>query len=260
MCFDWDAVPPALPAGLSRGRVSGGAAAELLELESADATHFSAAFAAAADSDGPAVVIYPDVRGLFGFYIELAERFAAAGHHAIAIDYFSRTAGLAPRDESFDYVPHVPQTRSEQIQMDTAAAIEAVAERTGERRAVTVGFCFGGGESFLATTNNSLALAGAVGFYAGLDRARWGGSLDSPLERARYMHGPLLGLFGGADPGIPVELVEEFKRRLDEAGVENEIHIYPDAPHSFFDRKQEEYAEISADAWRRVLAFLARVG
>ncbi|MFL5840829.1 MAG: dienelactone hydrolase family protein [Thermoleophilaceae bacterium] len=258
MCFEWDAVPPDLPPDLSRGRVAGGAAAELLELEAADGARFSAAFAGAADPQGPAVVVDPDVRGLYRFYVELTERFAAAGHHAIAIDYFGRTAGLGPRDEGFDYMPHVPQTRSEQIQMDTAAAIEAVAGRTGERRAVTVGFCFGGGESFLATTNNSLALAGAVGFYAGLDRSKWGEGLDSPLDRARYMHGPLLGLFGGADEGIPAEMLDEFKRRLDRAGVENEIHVYPGAPHSFFDRKQDEYAEISEDAWRRVLAFLSR--
>jgi carboxymethylenebutenolidase len=73
------------------------------------------------------------------------------------------------------------------------------------------------------------------------------------------MRGPLLGLFGGADESIPVEEVDDFRRRLDEAGVENEIHVYPDTPHSFFDRKQEEYAAESEDAWRRVLAFLERL-
>jgi carboxymethylenebutenolidase len=255
MCFEWDATPPDVPADLLPARAAGAAAAELLELESDDGTHFSAAIAGAADPRGPAVVIYPDVRGLYRFYIELAERFAGAGHHAVAIDYFGRTAGLGPREEDFDYMPHVPETRSEQIQMDTAAAIATLAERTGERRVVTVGFCFGGGESFLATTNNSLALTGAVGFYAGLDRTKWG--LESPLDRAVYMHGPLLGLFGGADQGIPPALLDDFKHRLDEAGVENDIHVYPGAPHSFFDRKQDEYAEASEDAWRRVLAFLA---
>jgi carboxymethylenebutenolidase len=255
MCFEWDAVPPDLPAGMQRA--AGGSAAEILELESADGARFSAAFAGAADPSGPAVVIYPDVRGLYRFYIELAERFAEAGHHAIAIDYFGRTAGLGPRDADFDYVSHVPQTRSAQVQMDTAAAIAAVEQRVGVARAVTVGFCFGGGESLLATTNAQLGLAGAVGFYAGLDRTRWG--LESPLERAADMHGPLLGLFGGADQGIPAELVEDLERRLAEAGVEHDIHIYPDAPHSFFDRKQDEYAQESEDAWRRVLALLARL-
>jgi carboxymethylenebutenolidase len=257
MCFEWDAVPPDVPVDLLGARAAGGAAAELVELESADGARVSAAFAGSPGAQGPIVVIYPDVRGLYRFYIELAERFAAAGHHAIAIDFFARTAGLGPREEDFDYLTHVPQTRSEQIQMDTAAAVDLVAERTGERRAVTVGFCFGGGESFLATTNNALGLKGAVGFYAGLDRSRWG--LESPPERAGHMHGPLLGLFGGADEGIPRELVDDFERRLAKAGVEHDIHVYPDAPHSFFDRRQDEYVEESEDAWRRVLAFLARI-
>jgi carboxymethylenebutenolidase len=253
MCFEFDAVPPDLPIDVPRA--AGGAAAELLEVESADGTHFSAAFAGAAEVRGPGVVIYPDVRGVYPFYIQLAERFAEAGHHAVAIDYFGRTAGLGPRGEDFDYLPHIPETRSTQIQADTMAALDVVRERVGETRFVSVGFCFGGGESFLATTNNDLGLIGAVGFYAGLDRSRWG--LEGPLDRAADMHGPLLGLFGGADQGITQEQIDEFSRRLDAAGAEHDFHVYPDAPHSFFDRKQEEYAEVSEDAWRRVLAFLA---
>ena len=253
MCFEFDAVPPELPIDIPRA--AGGAPAELLELESDDGTRFAAAFAGAADGGGPAVVIHPDVRGLYPFYIELAERFAEAGHHAVAIDFFGRTAGLGPRGEDFDYAEHVPQTRPAQVQADTRAALDAVAERTGEQRAVSVGFCFGGGESFLATTNRDLGLLGAVGFYPGLVRARWG--LEAPMDRAADMHGPLLGLFGGADQGISQEQINEFSRRLDDAGVEHEFHVYPGAPHSFFDRRQEEFAEASEDAWRRVLAFLA---
>jgi carboxymethylenebutenolidase len=254
MCFEFDAIPPELPAGLAIPRASGGAAAELLELESADGTRFSAAFAGAADARGPAVVIYPDVRGLYPFYIQLAERFAQAGHHAIAIDYFGRTAGLGPRGEDFDYPQHVPQTKSKQIQADTRAAVDAVAERAGERSAVSVGFCFGGGESFLAATNEELGLAGAVGFYAGLDRSKWG--LASPTDHAADLRCPFLGLFGGADQGIPVEMVERFDADLDASGRPHEIVIYPGAPHSFFDRGFEEFAEASEDAWRRVLGFL----
>src|SRR5438270_584389 len=87
-------------------------------------------------------------------------------------------------------------------------------------------------------TRFSAALAGAVGFYAGLNTERWG--IKSPVERAAEMHGPLLGLFGGADQGIPVELVERFDGALADAGVEHEIKVYPGAPHSFFDRKYEE--------------------
>jgi carboxymethylenebutenolidase len=255
MCFDFDSIPPDLPPDVPR--LAGGAAAEILELESADGTRFSAAFAGASEGSGPAVVIYPDVRGLYPFYMQLAERFAEAGHHAVVVDYFGRTAGLGPRGEDFDYVEHIPQTRSSQIQQDTMAAVDAVNERVGETGFASVGFCFGGGESFLATTNDELGLLGAVGFYAGLVRARWG--LEGPMDRAQDMHGPLLGLFGGADEGIPQEQRDEFSRKLTEAGVEHDFHVYPGAPHSFFDRKQEEFAEISEDAWRRVLAFLKRL-
>src|SRR4051812_17376100 len=187
MCFEFDAVPPALPNDIPRA--AGGAAAEVLELESPDGTRFSAAFAGAAEVRGPGVVIYPDVRGLYPFYIQLAERFAEAGHPAVTIDYFGRTAGLGPREDDFDYVTHIPQTRSAQIQEDTMAAVDEVSRRVGETRFVSVGFCFGGGESFMATTNTDLGLAGAVAFYGGLSREKWG--LESPLDRAQDMHGPL---------------------------------------------------------------------
>ena len=102
MCFAFDARPPELPADLARPRIAGGASAELLELTSADGTALSAALAEAPEPSGRAVVILPDVRGLYPFYSELAERFAQAGHHAIALDYFGRTAGLGPRDERFE--------------------------------------------------------------------------------------------------------------------------------------------------------------
>src|SRR5512133_491578 len=113
MCFAFDAHPPDLPADLARPRLAGGAAAELLELTSADGTRFAAALAQAPDASGPGVVVLPDVRGLYRFYIELTERFVQAGHHAIAIDYFGRTAGIGERDNDWDYWPHVLQTRVE---------------------------------------------------------------------------------------------------------------------------------------------------
>src|SRR3954462_13963801 len=176
MCFAFDAHPPDLPADLVRHpRMAGGAGAETLELTSADGTTFSAAFAAAAEpSGGPAVIIFPDVRGLYRFYIELAERFAEAGHHAIAIDYFGRTAGTGERENDWEYMPHVDQTQAAKIQQDVAAAIAALRERTGAERFVTVGFCFGGTQSFLAALNADLPLGGVVGFYGGLTRDRPG--------------------------------------------------------------------------------------
>jgi carboxymethylenebutenolidase len=254
MCFAFDARPPDLPRDLRLAPIAGGAGPEVLELHSADGTRFSAALTESPQPAGPAVVILPDVRGLYPFYIELAERFAQAGHHAISIDYFGRTAGLGPRGEDFEYMPHVQQLKVPQVQADIAAAIDVLHDRFGAGAVATVGFCLGGLQSFLAAMSQQLALAAAVGFYGVLDASRMG--VPGPIERATEIRCPILGLFGEADQAIPVEQVDEFASRLTEAEIEHEIHVYPGAPHSFFDRRFEEHAEASEDAWRRTLRFL----
>ena len=66
----------------------------------------------------------------------------------------------------------------------------------------------------------------------------------------------MLGLFGGADPAIPAEHVAAFEARLTEQGLPHRLVTYEDAPHSFFDRKAEEFAEASAAAWDEVTRFL----
>jgi carboxymethylenebutenolidase len=257
MCFEFDARPPDLPAGMGLPPIGGGAAAELVELESADGTHFSAALAPAPDRGGTGVVILPDVRGLYPFYIELAEKFTQAGHHAIAIDYYARTAGLGPRGEDFDYAPHREQVKLELAAQDSSAAIAELRRRTGAESVVSVGFCFGGSMSFVFGANPDLDLIGVIGLYGVLDPSRFDG--HGVLTQARNIRRPVLGLFGGADQAIPADQVEEFEAALTEAGVEHEIHVYPGAPHSFFDRKQDEFAEESEDAWRRILGFLAGI-
>ena len=77
------------------------------------------------------------------------------------------------------------------------------------------------------------------------------------LEAARLIKTPVLGLFGGADPAIPADQVQALDQTLERAAVEHEIVTYPGAPHSFFDRRAAEYAEASADAWKRVLDFIS---
>jgi carboxymethylenebutenolidase len=255
MCFDYGSRPPELPTDLVCRSIAGGAAAELLTLESDDGTAFSTALAQAHESDEPGVVIIPDVRGLYPFYIELAERFAEAGHHAIAFDYYGRTAGLGPRDDQFDYGPHRELVKLDQALDDLAAAAAELRRRTGTSPPVTVGFCFGGSLSFVAGASPDLDLAGVVGLYGVLDPSRFDGR--GVLTQAADIERPALGLFGGADQAIPREQIDEFEAALSSAGVDHEIHVYPGAPHSFFDRKQDEFAEESEDAWRRILGFLA---
>jgi carboxymethylenebutenolidase len=257
MCFDHDSRPPEVPTDLIRRPIAGGAPAEQLMLTSADGTEFSAAIARTPEDGETGVVIIPDVRGLYPFYIELAERFAQAGHHAIAFDYYGRTAGLGPRDDEFEYMPHRQQVKLDQALEDLAATNAALSERTGAEAVVTVGFCFGGSMSFVAGADPTLDLTGVVGLYGVLDRSRFDG--QGVLAQAADIRRPVLGLFGGADEAIPQEQIDEFESMLSQAGVDHVIHVYRGAPHSFFDKKQDEFAEESEDAWRRILGFLNRL-
>jgi carboxymethylenebutenolidase len=263
MCFDHDSRPPALPAERVLAPLAGGAGAEALTLRSADGTEFSAALARTPEPTPVGVVIIPDVRGLYRFYIELAERFAEAGHAAIAFDFLARTAGVGVRGEEFDYMPHVRQTTVEQLQADVAASVAALRERTGVERVAVVGFCFGGAQAFLLSARDDVGLDAVIGFYGRIVTPAdhpMAGVVPTVLDAVPRMTLPILGLFGGDDPGIPLETVEAFDQALDASGLEHEIVVYPDAPHSFFDRKYEEHADACTDAWRRVLSFLERIG
>jgi len=251
MCYDSDARPPDLP---SAGGTASGAD---LVLTANDGNQFSAYLAQPDQPTGAQIVIFPDVRGLHQFYKELALRFAEAGVRALAIDYFGRTAGTTARDDSFEFWPHVQQMQAAGLEADANAAFDYLRQGEGANNPTfTVGFCMGGTLSLLTATR-PVGLAGAIGFYAGLTRAlpAFGGA--TLLEQAKNIKYPVLGLFGGADQGIPVSDVEKFNQELHKAGIEHSITIYPEAPHSFFDRRADQYAEASADAWQRVLAFIA---
>ena len=80
--------------------------------------------------------------------------------------------------------------------------------------------------------------------------------VGTALDNAQHVAFPVEGFFGEADQGIPVSAVHELDARLDQAGVEHHLTIYPGATHSFFDRRSAEFAAASADAWQKLLAFI----
>jgi carboxymethylenebutenolidase len=247
MCFDTDSTPP-IPV-LSGAAISH----DSLVLTAVDGNECAAFSAEPDDRSEVGVVILPDVRGLYRFYEELALRFAERGYAAIAFDYFGRTAGVAKRDDDFEYMPHVQQTTPDTVQADVGAAVAYLRDR-GVTAIFTVGFCMGGRHSWFASAAGH-GLAGAIGFY-GFPTKRNG--VPGPAEQAGTMTAPILALQAGADQNITKVENDAFERALTEAGVEHELVVYEGAPHSFFDRKQEEFADASADAWDRVLAFIER--
>lgn len=250
MCYDDNAIPPTPPgnAGAARG--------EELVLMAEDGNRFYAYLAWPEHPSNAQIIIYPDVRGLHNFYRELAMRFAEVGVTALAIDYFGRTAGLSARDNTFDYVPHVREMTLDSFFADVRAALAYLREGDGAHRATFVtGFCLGGSLTYISGTQD-FGLAGVIGFYGSLSRQMAGAAkpvVDIGAEE-RY---PLLGLFGGADQAIPVEQVHQFEEGVKQSGVEYKIIVYPGAPHSFFDRRFEDYADASADAWKQMLGFIS---
>jgi carboxymethylenebutenolidase len=245
MCFDLDSAPPIAP-------IEGGAVDHRdLELDAGDGNRLAAFAALPEEPSDVGVVIIPDVRGLYRFYEELALRFAERGIAAVAIDFYGRTAGVEKRGEDFEYPDHRVQTTPEGVQADVRAGVDWLRDQ-GIGSIFTVGFCFGGRHSWLAGAAGH-GLNGSVGFY-GMPA----GDSPNPIERASDMDTPILALQGGADQHITAEHNDAFDEALAAAGVEHEVVTFPGAPHSFFDRKQEEFADASADAWSRTLEFIER--
>ncbi len=223
-----------------------------IELVASDGTRLRAHSARPEGRPRGGVVILPDVRGLHPYYEDLAVRFAEAGFSTVAIDYFGRTAGTAPRDDAFDWKSHVARTTPEGIARDVAAAVAFLrAEPDGAARPIfSVGFCFGGSNSW-RQSGEGQGLAGCIGFYGG-----------RPMERAAAaipkMTAPLLMLLAGADQGTPPEEFEQFAAQVRARGLEVESHTYPGAPHSYFDRSFAEHRAACDDSWKRILDFTAR--
>ena len=245
MCFDPSVLPP------DPARSGMRSTTERTVLVADDGNRFAATVARTRERASAGVVVIPDVRGLHPFYERLADQLADAGVHVVAIDPYGRTAGAEHRDEGFDHGPHRAAVRDVGIRADVQAAADAL-RREGAAAVSTMGFCFGGRASLMQASQEGVD--GVIAFYGPPTGRLEGGA--SPLAEAPSVRVPVLGLYGGADRGIPVEDVETYDRALEAAGVEHRLVVYPGAPHSFFDRSMTEHAEACQDAWARVLGFL----
>ena len=242
MCHDDDSRPPRPPVG---GEVS---SPGLFTRTAADGHSFAAYEAIPATPNGRNVVILPDVRGLHPYYEALAVRFAEAGFHTVAFDYFGRSQGVSQRDDDFDWQSEIGTLTPADVQADVAATA-AHARTLNDGPTFTVGFCFGGSHSWRLSASD-LDLAGVMGFYG---RPPMIADVEPALAK------PLLLLAGGADSATPVEDFQALDSRLTTAGVDHELYVYDGAPHSFFDRAFAEWKPACDDAWTRMISFTDRL-
>lgn len=250
MCHEFDALPavPHVP-GTSVNHARP-------DLTASDGTSLSAFAATPTGSPRGGVVVLPDNRGLSSFYEVLACRIAELGYSAVAIDYYGRTAGPAPqRGADFPFMEHLMRVSRPGLEADLRAAVEFLRSSDGGacKAVFALGFCFGGRQAYFAATLGH-GLAGVTGFY-GFPGEIMGA--PGPTARAAQIASPVLAIWAGADQ-IGVDQIDAFLRAMSDHGVEHESVTYPEAPHSFFDLKQADWQEASADAWNRVCKFLDR--
>jgi carboxymethylenebutenolidase len=247
MCFDTEALPP------DPARTGMLGSSERTTLTADDGNRFATTIARTREPASAGIVVIPDVRGLHRYYERLAEHLADAGVHAVAIDPYGRTAGAEHRADGFDHVEHRAAASDEGLRADVRAAADAL-RGMGATAVISMGFCFGGRASLMQASQESVD--GVIAFY-GPPTTREGDQ-PSALDEARdgRVRAPVLGLYGGADRGIPQADVDAYDQALEVAGIEHRVVVYPGAPHSFLDRTMTAHAEACRDAWARVLGFV----
>lgn len=208
-----------------------------------------------------AVLIIHDIWGYTDFYKDLARRITEHGHAAALVDFFGRQGELpesmrtpergSPPDAAERARQRQHQLSDERFLADMQTAVDDLHARNAGRVACW-GFCMGGRLAYVAAARTR-NLAGAVAYY-GFLRAEAGRL--SPLELVGEITIPVLGVFGGADQGIPPDQVKAFDAAL---RTDKEIVTYAGAPHGFLRYGQVDHKAAIDDALQRTFRFLDRV-
>jgi len=206
----------------------------------------------------PVVLVIPEIFGMHEHIKDVTRRFAREGFLSITFDPYAREGGvlhLPDIDSVRKVVDLVPDSRV----MGDLDAIVAYAKRHSAARTDRIGvtgFCRGGMYTLLFIAR-SRDVKAAVAWYGQLRPAKTPGIRTvGPLDIAAQISSPVLGLYGGADLGIPVADVREMEATLKAAGKTAEFVIYPEAPHAFFADYRPSYRpEAAKDAWNRCLAW-----
>jgi carboxymethylenebutenolidase len=191
----------------------------------------------------PGIILIHENRGLNQNIKDMAEELASHGYVALAVDLFGVEAATTADEARQLSASYDPQKGLENMN----AAVQFLKER-GVQKIASIGWCFGGGQSLeLALSNNEMDAT--IIYY---------GRLVTEPERLSTITWPVLGIFAGLDTGIPPERVHEFEDALNELGIQNEIHIYPNVNHAFANPSGERHApEETRDAWEKTLTFLS---
>lgn len=214
----------------------------------------------------PIVIVASEIFGVHEYIADTTRRFAKLGYLAIAPEFFTRagdpnTFGTIAEIQS-NIVAKTPDT---QVLGDLKAAIAWAGKNGGDLKKVGVtGFCWGGRITWLAATMPEVKAG--VAWYGRLVGDKTANNPRQPVEIAADLKAPVLGLYGSADTGIPLDTVEQMKAALAKASSNpaakaSKFEIYPDAPHAFHADYRNTYREGPAkDGWAKCLTWFKQYG
>ena len=210
----------------------------------------------------PVILVVSEIFGVHEYIADVARRFAKQGYLAIAPELFVRQGDAGSYGEIAKLIAEViNKTPDAQVFGDLDASVAWARANGGDANRIGItGFCWGGRIVWMYAAHNPAVKAG-VAWYGTVASGRYPGD-KSAIEVAPQIKAPILGLYGGADAGIPNDTVEKMREALKAAGnTKSEIVIYPDTPHAFHADYRPSYRKEQAeDGWKRALAWFKAHG
>jgi carboxymethylenebutenolidase len=210
----------------------------------------------------PVVLVVQEIFGVHEHVKDICRRLAKLGCVAIAPELYFRQGSVAAMtniQEILDKV--VAKVPDAQVMTDLDNCVAWARAHGGDasRLAIT-GFCWGGRIVWLYAAHNPQVKAG-VAWYGRLVGQSGPNTPKHPLDVAKELKVPVLGLYAGQDQGIPLDTVEKMREAIKAAGGKSEIVVYPDAPHAFnADYRPSYRKEAAEDGWKRMQAWFKQHG
>lgn len=222
--------------------------------------------APAKGKDFPVVLVVQEIFGVHEHIKDICRRFAKAGYLAVAPEMYARQGDVSKMTNVGEIIQNVvSKVPDAQVMSDLDSTVAWAKKNSGNTSKLAItGFCWGGRIVWLYAAHNPNLKAG-VAWYGRLappppERAS---PLQPkhPLELAKELKAPVLGLYGGADQGIPNNTVEQMQKALKDANKPSEIKLYPDTPHGFYADYRPSYRKEQAqDGWTLLLAWFKKNG
>jgi len=208
----------------------------------------------------PVVLVVQEIFGVHEHIKDICRRFAKLGYLAIAPELYARQGDVSQMQNVQDIIQKVvSRVPDAQVMSDLDAAVAWAEKNKGDTKKLAItGFCWGGRIVWLYAAHSPKLKAGAA-WYGRLVGQPTELTPKNPIDLVAELKAPVLGLYGGADQGIPNDSVEKMRDALKNAGNKSEIILYPDTPHGFnADYRPSYRAEQAKDAWAKMLAWFKK--